>query len=116
MARPGECKTVDVSASDFVFEHGLASDLLQRGKLHGRILVFGANAGVAVLHAPIIGLTFRIRKPLFSGSIFRVQKLTLCWTPRLDWRIRCPHQKSSAGSTVGARYISVDFCKTYSFF
>jgi hypothetical protein len=77
----GEGRAFDVSAGHFVLEHGLASSLIQGGKLHGRVLVFGADAGVVAFNPPISGLAFWIRKPLFSLGILRVPKLTLCWTP-----------------------------------
>jgi len=94
----GEGRAVDVRTRHLVLEHGLASGLLQGGELHGRILVFGADAGVAVFHAPLIGLTYRIRKPLFSLAEKNVQKLTFRWTPKPTFRIRNLHQKSPIGS------------------
>jgi hypothetical protein len=54
-------------ARHLVLEHLAASRLLlQNGELHGRILVPGADAGAAVFHEPIFGLTYKIRKALFS--------------------------------------------------
>ena len=56
-----------MTAGHLVLEHGcLASAHLQRRKLHGRILVFGADAGVAVFHASMMRLICATRKPLFS--------------------------------------------------
>ena len=56
-------------------EHLLASGLLQGGKLHGRILILGADARVAVFHAAIVGLTFGTRKSLFSLPRLSIPKL-----------------------------------------
>ena len=63
-----------------VLERGLASGLLQGGKLHGGILVFGPDARIAVFHASVIVPTYRIRNPLISWGGFFVQRLTRCGT------------------------------------
>src|SRR5271157_929331 len=76
----GEGRALHMLAGHLVLEHSFASGLLQGRKLHRRILVVGADAGIAVFHASIIGLTFWNFKPLFSGAFFRVQYVTLCWT------------------------------------
>src|ERR1019366_3814550 len=47
----GEGRAFDVSASHLVLEHGFASGLFQSRELHGGILVFGADAGIAIFHA-----------------------------------------------------------------
>lgn len=56
----GEGRTLHMSAGHLVLEHGLASGLVQRGKLDCRITIFGADA-VAVFYAVIMELTFGIR-------------------------------------------------------
>jgi hypothetical protein len=40
----------------------------------------GADAGIAVFHASLMGQTFGTRKGLFSRDFFSVPKITLCWT------------------------------------
>jgi hypothetical protein len=69
----GEGRAVNVSASHLVLEHGRAPGLLQRGKLHGRVLIFGADAGIAVFHSLFVRLTYQIRQPLFSLAKITVQ-------------------------------------------
>jgi hypothetical protein len=44
----------------------IRSGRLQCGKLQSRILVVGANAGIAVFHAILMRLTYETRKPLIS--------------------------------------------------
>jgi hypothetical protein len=58
-----------------VLEYGLAFDFVRGDKLHGRISFVGADAGIAAFHAVLIGLTIRIRGPLFQSVYFPSKNL-----------------------------------------
>jgi hypothetical protein len=49
-------------------EDAFAPCPFQRGDLQGGVLVIRGDAGRADFHAPIIGLIYRTRKPLFLLS------------------------------------------------
>ena len=65
----GEGRAVYTRARHLVLEHLRASRLLQGGDLHGRILVLGADARVAVSHA-LHGTDFRDSQALVFLEVF----------------------------------------------